>query len=197
MDLKATKNLHKVFLLGSMKELQKTQEELQSANEQVSIFKEQVDILENEMLNLTDEKVSQEKETFKKFMLLLNSKKQKIKELRKELYPDEEGDFDESDDEPLKKSIMSDSETDCEEEPKTPKRKSLQLLRSDDDSEDDFAALTQKLQHIPAIGLFPKRVKLDDDVTQNRNGSPKPGTSKEQQEFSSQPQTSQDLLEML
>ncbi|KAL5292758.1 hypothetical protein ACFFRR_011493 [Megaselia abdita] len=195
-DLKQTKDLHQIFLLGSMTELQKTQDQLKASNEQLSTLTEQFETLENEMLHLIDAKERVEIEACKKFTRLLNSKKQKIKELRKELYPDEEGEFDESDDEPLKRreSVSSDSDSEYEvpkPDVKPPKRKSLKLVESvSDDSDNDFTALTQ------VMDILPKRVKLDDAIllSSQRNESPQPGTSNENPPTS---QTSQDLLEML
>lgn len=202
-ELRTTNDLHKVFLNSSFSQLLKAQDELQTSNQQISVLKEQLEILENEILNLTDEKERQENSVFKNFALLLNTKKQKIKDLRKELYPEEKGEFDESDEEPLKKRCSYDSDSEYEEPkspqrkssqplesltPDKPKRKSLQLLErgsDDDDSDNDFTAQTQ------VMDVLPKRVKLDD--AGNRNINTQPGTSKGQQLS----QTSQELLEML
>lgn len=188
-DLSSTDDLHKVFLRSSFSQLLKAQDELQTSGVQISVLKEQLDTLENALLNLTDEKERQEEALFRKFALLLNAKKKKIKELRKELYPDEKGEFDESDEEPLRKRCSSGSESSSSTElQKKPKRKSLQLLEpgSDtDNSDNDFSAQTQ------VMDVLPKRVKLD-DVVGNQNSSPQPGTSAEEQT-----QTSQELLEML
>lgn len=186
-DLEFAEDLEKKFLLATISELQNAQEELKFSKNETTMLKEQLEILEQEMTNLTDEKVKQEEDLLSKFTLLLNSKKSKIKELRKELCPEDEHEhFSDSDDESLK-SPSSDSNSDSEMSVVS-KRKSFEMECSQ--SDDDFSAQTQ------VLNVLPKRVKLDDSLT--RDASPQPGSSKELLNCSEiRKETSQDLLEML